>query len=36
MLETVTVSPAGLQMLREFSKATITARTKATANKWIW
>jgi hypothetical protein len=28
-LETVTVSPAGLQMLREFKKATITARTKS-------
>jgi hypothetical protein len=32
-LETVTVSPAGLQMLREFNKATKTARTKAAANK---
>jgi hypothetical protein len=32
-LETVTVSPAGLQMLREFNKATITARIKAAANK---
>jgi hypothetical protein len=32
-LETVTVSSAGLQMLREFNKATITARTKAAANK---
>jgi hypothetical protein len=32
-LETVTVSPAGLQVLREFYKASITARTKAAANK---
>jgi hypothetical protein len=32
-LETVTVSPAGLQMLREFNTATITARTKDAANK---
>jgi head-tail adaptor len=31
-LETVTVSPAGLQMLREFNKAIITARTKAAVN----
>jgi hypothetical protein len=31
-LETVTASPAGLQMLREFNKATITARTKVAAN----
>jgi hypothetical protein len=26
-LETVTVRPEGLQMLREFNKATVTART---------
>jgi hypothetical protein len=32
-LETVTVSPAGLQLLREFNTATIMARTKAAANK---
>jgi hypothetical protein len=31
--ETVTVSPAGLQILCEFNKATMTARTKAAANK---
>jgi hypothetical protein len=32
-LETVTVSPAGLKMLREVNKATIAACTKAAANK---
>jgi hypothetical protein len=29
----VTVSPTGIQMLREFNKATVTARTKAAATK---
>jgi hypothetical protein len=32
-LETVTVRPDGLRMLREFNKATVTARTKHAATK---
>jgi hypothetical protein len=32
-LETVTVRPEGLRMLREFNKATVTARTKHAATK---
>jgi hypothetical protein len=32
-LETVTVMPSGIRMLREFKRATVTARTKAAANK---
>jgi hypothetical protein len=32
-LQTVTVMPSGIRMLREFNKATVTARTKAAANK---
>jgi hypothetical protein len=32
-LETVTVSPTGLQMLRKFDKATVTARITVAANK---
>jgi hypothetical protein len=32
-LETVTVNPDGLRILREFNKATVTARTKHAATK---
>jgi hypothetical protein len=32
-LETVTVMPSGIRMLREFNRATVAARTKAAANK---
>jgi hypothetical protein len=32
-LETVTVSPTGLQILREFNRATVPACTKVAANK---
>jgi hypothetical protein len=32
-LKPVTVMPSGIRMLREFNRATVTARTKAAANK---
>jgi hypothetical protein len=32
-LETVTGLPSGIRILKEFNRATVTARTKAAANK---